>query len=297
MAAPQTQKTGLTYLLYYGDPDSGTTPNGYALAGGTNASISQTHDLTEVTNKDNAAWQSWICGAKSWSMTCDGAYLAGGSEVCGDEISFYVGSSSGSGGTLLKGIKNISLEASAEMIASANVTTGTVREVYPSKRGVSITITGDWYDPGFDTAQASLENYVNGTSTGNVECTFGFAGTTTTPTDYLYANFRVTDFEVTAPVDEFMQYTITLQSDGSVTAPTETLGATDGVATVLAAMFNASAVQSFNAYLSSDVADEWEYSGTVYPERFSIDAPYEGGITYSFSLAGSGALTSAAGDA
>ena len=63
-AAKQIQ--GLNIMVYLG-----TT----ALGGQKNCTLSMEADTIDVSNKNDFGWSSFIAGAKSWTVSCDGQFL------------------------------------------------------------------------------------------------------------------------------------------------------------------------------------------------------------------------------
>jgi predicted secreted protein len=300
MAAPTTQQSGYSYVVYRGDPDSG----GAIVTGGLDATLRQNVALTEATNKSSSRWSKSICGVRSWNVDTSGHYLVSSAEICvnGDSnpATFMVGSSSGVGGTAVKGITNITVECSADMFESVSSTTGLDAEVIPGNRTLMVTIEGEFYDfdlditpTGGDEALEDLHDLIDGTATAAVECTVTWGAA-----QKLYASFRSESFELSHPHNGIITYSITLKATGSVTAPTTT-SADTAIAGVLADFFNAAGVQSMVLYLSNDTADYLEWTGTAYLERISLSLPFSGESIagYSATFRGSGALTKQGGDA
>ena len=98
MAADTTYRKGLAYLLH---------SDGTAIGGGMDATLSQTQELIETTNKGSSDWKSSLNGMRSWSVNFDGAYMET-AELAGSTLDFTVG------GTSVKGIKTITLELTIE---------------------------------------------------------------------------------------------------------------------------------------------------------------------------------------
>jgi TP901-1 family phage major tail protein len=46
-----------------------------AIGGQQNCSLSMEADTIDVSNKNDNAWASFIAGAKSWSVSCDGQFI------------------------------------------------------------------------------------------------------------------------------------------------------------------------------------------------------------------------------
>ena len=64
MAATQLQ--GLNIMVYV---------DGTALGGQKNCTLSMEADTIDVSNKNDFGWASFIAGAKSWTVSCDGQFL------------------------------------------------------------------------------------------------------------------------------------------------------------------------------------------------------------------------------
>ena len=58
---------GLDILVYIGEK---------AVGGQQNCSLSLEADTIDVSNKNDFGWQSFIGGAKSWNVSCDGQFIA-----------------------------------------------------------------------------------------------------------------------------------------------------------------------------------------------------------------------------
>lgn len=57
---------GLDILVYVGD---------VAIGGQQNCSLSMEADTIDISNKNDFGWASFIGGAKSWSVSCDGQFI------------------------------------------------------------------------------------------------------------------------------------------------------------------------------------------------------------------------------
>lgn len=60
------QVQGLNILVYLGET---------ALGGQKNCTLSMEADTIDVSNKNDFGWASFIAGAKSWTVSCDGQFL------------------------------------------------------------------------------------------------------------------------------------------------------------------------------------------------------------------------------
>ena len=189
-------------------------------------------------------------------------------------------------------MKEITLELSAELLPSVSTTSLLDRVICPSTRQAQITISGEWYDFDLDItpthgdeALEDLVDALDGTTVAVIECNVKFGAT-----QAFYANWRVDSWSPETPVDGIMPYTITLSSVGAVT-PTTT-NADAGLIAVIADFFGASGVTEVGtALLTTGVTDAIEWTGSAYPESLSITMPYEGVVSISGVLQGSGALT------
>ena len=74
MAATQLQ--GLNIMVYV---------DGTALGGQKNCTLSMEADTIDVSNKNDFGWSSFIAGAKSWTVSCDGQFLVEEKKGTGDE--------------------------------------------------------------------------------------------------------------------------------------------------------------------------------------------------------------------
>ena len=66
-----TQVQGLNILVYIQDGE-----NKKILGGQKNCTLSMEADTIDVSNKNDFGWASFIPGAKSWTISCDGQFLA-----------------------------------------------------------------------------------------------------------------------------------------------------------------------------------------------------------------------------
>lgn len=57
---------GLDILVYVGEQ---------AIGGQQNCSLSMEADTIDVSNKSDFGWSSFIAGARSWSVSCDGQFI------------------------------------------------------------------------------------------------------------------------------------------------------------------------------------------------------------------------------
>lgn len=275
MAAPTTVQTGLAYLL----KTDGTT-----IGGGTNATLTQSQELIETTNKGSSQWKSSLSGVRSWSVDFENMYVESSAEVAGSTLGFTIG------GTAVKGIQNIQLQVQTELLPSVNSTTGLDRTLVPSTRVLTCTVSGQWYDidkdgtpTGGDEALEDVIDAIDGTSTSTVAAVLTFGGSQS----YGFTA-RPSSFSPGTPFNGVMPYTFTIEATGSVSAPTTT-NADSGLAAIVADVFASTAASS--TVLLSNATDYLEWTGTGYCETLTIDIPYEGVITASGTLQGSGALT------
>ena len=65
-----TQVQGLSILVYVKDGESKI-----AVGGQKNCTLSMEADTIDVSNKNDFGWASFIPGAKSWTISCDGQFL------------------------------------------------------------------------------------------------------------------------------------------------------------------------------------------------------------------------------
>ena len=66
-----TQVQGLNILVYIQDGE-----NKKILGGQKNCTLSMEADTIDVSNKNDFGWASFIPGAKSWTISCDGQFLS-----------------------------------------------------------------------------------------------------------------------------------------------------------------------------------------------------------------------------
>lgn len=279
MAAPTTVQTGLNYLL----KSDGTT-----IGGGTDATLRVAQNAIATTNKGSSQWKSSLNGVRTWEMSFEGMY-AESAELAGSTVDFTVG------GVSVKGITNVTLDVNCELLPTVNSTTGLDRTLLPSTRTLTCTVSGHWYDFDLDAVDTggdeALENLVDhlmittggSVSTAGETCVLTFGGSQS----YSFTG-RPTTFELGTPFEGVIPYTVTVESTGSVSAPTTT-NADGGLAAYIADIFAATAT-SFTALLTTGTTDYTEFSGTAYPESLSISIDYEGPITVSGTLQGSGAI-------
>lgn len=284
MPAPSTVQKGLDYTL--------RISSGTVIGGGKNATLTQSQEYIETTNKGSSEWRTGLSGVRSWSVSFDGEFLESSAEISGTTMNFLVGSTSGSGGVAVKGMKEITLDLSCNLLPSVSTTTGLDRDICPSTRSATITVSGEWYDfdldaspTGGDEALEDLVDRLDGTATTAVECTLTFGSA-----QKYYGNVRPGSFEIGTPHDGIIPYSITLENVGALT-PTTT-NADGGVIALIADFFDSGGVAEVGtALLSTGTTDSTEWTGSAYPESISIGITYEGTVQISGTLQGHGPLT------
>ena len=70
MANAVQQIQGLNILVYVGEGESKT-----AIGGQKNCTLSMEADTIDISNKNDFGWSSFLAGARSWTITCDGQFL------------------------------------------------------------------------------------------------------------------------------------------------------------------------------------------------------------------------------
>jgi len=277
MSAPTTQQSGYNYVVSTG---------GTEIGGGTNATLNLNASLSEATNKSTARWKKTACGTRSWSVDLDNMYLVSSTEICGSNMSVTVG------GAAVKGLKQMDIALSAELMGSVNSTTGLDREIVPGNRTFTATISGDWYDFHLDSTSGTggdeaLEDIFDA----------WFASSTVSATIVMSTNqsfaattFRVSNASLGFPHDGIIPYNVTLEATGTPGSITQT-SADSGLAALFSAFLNAAGVQSATILLSDGTTDDAEWTGTAYPENINVSIPFDGTVSVSGTYQGSGALT------
>lgn len=278
MPAPTTQQSGYDYVLKHG----GTT-----IGGGTNATLSLTTSVREATNKGTSRWKKTVCPINSWSMDFEGMYLVSTAEVCGKDVVVTVG------GANVKGITQMDVNLSAEMIEAANANTSGWMQVVPGNRTLTVTLTGHWYDFHLDTTAGTggdealediFDAYFNKTT---VSAVIGLVSTTQ---QIASTTFRVLDAQLPTPHDGIMTYSVTLEATGAIGTWTQT-SADTALAAIVGDFVDSTGVQSATVLLTSATTDYAEWTGTAFPETLAFSVPFDGPITVSGTFRGSGALT------
>jgi len=281
MAAPTTVQKGLDYLLKIA---SGTT-----IGGGRDAVLTQNQEYIDTTTRGSSQWKTGKPGLRTWSVAFEGMYLESSDEIAGTTLDFTVG------GTSVKGIKDVTMDLSCDLLPSVSSTTGLDREICPSTRSCTMTVSGEWYDfdldatpTGGDEALEDLVDLIDGTSATPlaVALTFGtnqsFSG-----------NSITTSFELGTPYNGIIPYTVTVEMDAAVTAVTTAADA--GLLALLADFFDTTGVQEVGtALLTSATTDHVQWTGSAYPESLNVSINIEGVVEVSGTLQGSGALTKSA---
>ena len=75
-----TQIQGMNILVYVKDAQG----QKIALGGQKNCTLSMEADTIDVSNKNDFGWASFIAGARSWTVSCDGQFLIDDSTNAGD---------------------------------------------------------------------------------------------------------------------------------------------------------------------------------------------------------------------
>ena len=278
MPAPTTVQKGLDYVL--------SIASGTAVGGGKNATLTQSQEYIETTNKGSSEWRTGLSGVRSWSVAFDGEFLESSAEIAGTTLDATIG------GTSLKGIKEITVDLSVELLPVVNSTDGFDRVVCPATRSATITVSGDFYDidldgvpTGGDEALEDIIDAIDGTSTAVVAAAVTFGANQS-----YSGNVRPGSFELGTPHAGIIPYSVTLENVGAITNVSTAADA--GVLALLADFFDANGVQEVGtALLSTGTTDSVEWTGSAYPENISISIPYEGTVQISGTLQGSGALT------
>ena len=115
------QIQGLNILVYVGAT---------ALGGQKNCTLSMEADTIDISNKNDFGWSSFLAGARSWTVTCDGQFLtddAGQSALMeafigSEEVEIEMKNSDGSiyyGGTAI--ISSLELEAAYDDVFAYSV--------------------------------------------------------------------------------------------------------------------------------------------------------------------------------
>lgn len=281
MAAPTTVSKGLDYLLKI---SSGTT-----IGGGRDATLTYSQEYIDTTTKSSSQWRTGKPGVRSWSVGFEGLYMESTDEIKGSTLGFTVG------GVTVKGMKNITMDLSCELLPSVSSTVGLDRELCPSTRSCTMTVSGEWYDfdkdgtpTGGDEALEDLVDLLDGTSTTALACvlTFGVAQS-------FSGSAFSTSFELGTPYNGIMPYSVTVDFDSTVTPVTT--NADGGILALLADFFGASgATEVGTALLTTGTVDRMQFTGSAYPESINISIDYEGVVEVSGTLQGSGALTKSA---
>lgn len=278
MPAPTTVQKGLDYVL--------SIASGTAIGGGKNATLTQSQEYIETTNKGSSEWRTGLSGVRSFSVSFDGELLESSAEIAGRSLDATIG------GTSLKGITEVTVDLSAELIPVVNSTDGFDRVLCPATRSASITVTGHFYDidkdatpTGGDEALEDIIDAIDGTSTAVVAAVVTFGANQS-----YSGNVRPGSFELSTPHAGLIEYSVTLENVGAITEVTTS--ADSGIAALIADFFDANGVQEVGtALLSSGTTDSVEWTGSAYPENISISIPFEGTVQLSGTLQGSGALT------
>ena len=115
------QIQGLNILVYLGET---------VLGGQKNCTLSMEADTIDISNKNDFGWSSFLAGARSWTVTCDGQFLtddAGQSALMeafigSEEVEIEMKNSDGSiyyGGTAI--ISSLELEAAYDDVFAYSV--------------------------------------------------------------------------------------------------------------------------------------------------------------------------------
>ena len=261
------------------------------MGGGTNATLTQSQEIIPTTNKSSSVFAAGLSGMRTWNMSFEGMYLVS-AEVQGTSLGVTAG------GVTLKGIKTVSLSMDSELIdsSSSSSTVALDRELVASTRKLTLTVTGELFDFDFDASSgdgdeglAAIVARIDGSATSSIAMIVTFDSAQS----YAFT-CRPTSFTTSTPHDGIMDYTVVLESVGSVSAPTTT-SADAGVIAVMADFFASDgAAEVGTALLTTGTTDRMEWTGSAFPESLSIDIDWNGTATLSGTLQGSGKLTNRA---
>lgn len=115
------QIQGLNILVYVGAT---------ALGGQKNCTLSMEADTIDISNKNDFGWSSFLAGARSWTVTCDGQFLTDDTGqaalmeafIGSEEVEIEMKNSDGSiyyGGTAI--ISSLELEAAYDDVFAYSV--------------------------------------------------------------------------------------------------------------------------------------------------------------------------------
>lgn len=115
------QIQGLNILVYVGAT---------ALGGQKNCTLSMEADTIDISNKNDFGWSSFLAGARSWTVTCDGQFLTDDAGqgalmeafIGSEEVEIEMKNSDGSiyyGGTAI--ISSLELEAAYDDVFAYSV--------------------------------------------------------------------------------------------------------------------------------------------------------------------------------
>lgn len=274
---PTTVQTGVLYVISSGGTDIG---------GGVDATLTQTQELIETTSKTSSNWKEHIPGIRSWDVSFTNMYYESTAHVKACDMSFTVG------GTALKGVKTVEWSVNASMLDSISSSTSCAREIVPSIRTLTCTVSGEWYDYDLtttgtagDEALEDVADAIDGTSTSTLACVWNFGAVQSFP-----FTARPTSLEIAAPNTDIMSYSVTFEATGAPGAETTT-NADAGFLLLLADILDSSEIQPWTFLMSTGTAGATEWTGTAYPETLTISADIEGLVQISSTCRGSGDLT------
>lgn len=279
MPAPTTPQVGIEFLLKVAA----------TLIGGCNAgTLKITPEVEGVVHKGAARFQRRFVGTRQWEITYGGLYLAGGAEVSSLALTLDANT--------LAAVKKVSLDLALETAARADESTAGWRVLSPTTRSVEIAIEGNYIDPAA-AGQTALSNTLTDllTPASDTET----AAVLSLGDVNLSGAFKVSDFQMSQPVADFVPYTLALQSHGAIAL--DGVGTTDaGLAALLNAIFaNAptaltALIEVQDAALAGALAGATQYTGSVYPTSLKLEFETGKSIKMSGTLMGSGALNKAA---
>ncbi len=269
MAATTTRQSGVDFVILEGST---------AIGGGTDATLTVSVDAIDTTNKGSARWTENLSGVRGWSMDFENLFLESTAEIAGSGATLDID------GYDLPGLKSYTASFSADAIDATDEDASLDRTYLPGDRGMSVDFEANFFEPAAagNNAVQTLIDAANGDATNSMTLTLTFGAGQS-----IAATARVTNLEINAPSADVVTLSGTLVSTGSVTI-TDTNA--DAQWVNLVTDFETATQTTANVVFTNETTDDTQYAGTAYMTAFAITVPFDGAVSISGTLTGTGTL-------
>lgn len=264
---------------------AGGSPVGFE----TQANLSVGPTIISTESKASGGFVTSVQSRVEWQISQEGQFVDGGLAVAGTGIGMTVG------GAALKGITQIDASLALNFAETANTTTGLFLTRVPTTKQLSLSVQFDYYDPDYGNSGANnaglyavLQEARGAASAGLTVVVTIAPGTTLTGT------FRPGQVDVAqSPASGFVTGTIPLESTGPFTI-VDASTVDSGIRSLIAAYENEAAVSALMQLTTDGTtgdAGNTEFVGQAFVSGLDVSMDYDGLVTYTATLLGTGALT------